>query len=947
MAQDEVELEAGGSMKRDAALDEAEPEAAADESTADEAAADAEAEPGVSSPEAADEPAAADGDEVGQEDGAEAPTAAAAADGDGADDGPPPARAEEHTYLDDPEGQAEAAAAAGDSEDEEPEPEAKPEGQQGEDEDEAEEGGAFSYGAAADAASVAAAGGGEEDEEEEEQEEEQQEQQEDEEEEAQKDDDEEVAAADDEEAGGYGAGAAGAEEAEAEAEADLGAVGGDRAASFASSSSLPPIASSRSQSHTAAAATAAPGAAASGQHLPAAAQAAAAPAAPPPAKQAAAKPAPAAASKQPYAMDGRGGGGGGARAGAAAPRKAAVPAASQGRSPTRQPPASRSAAAPQAQTRASRSPARASKPAAASSPSSPPVRLRPNPSPQPPQAAGTRAAPAASKAAAASKKQQQPQQQPQQHPVPRLRDALAADVPDADSITQQYLRLLQTGALNKSGQQQQRPSTAPDAAEGGGAGSGSAPAVAGAISAPGTAPSGGRGKARPGSGVSAGSGASGQQSVHAAELARLQARSAWADNVAPVSRKTTPSSTTHADGLGATSPRGGAHGLAHLPPLHLAHGAASAPGSRSGSPRSRSFRALRQDVPSKVFSPRPSTSAAPYTKLYTPGPGAYDPLATRHGDASWLGGGTVTSLGSAGGTGGGFGSGTGGFGSGRGLSGSPPRSWSFGGAAARPPHVCIPHAVDSPGPVYLPSKEGLSTLSSTGTYKFDRQLPGARFSLTAGVPPNAPLFNPGPGAYDPSVTPAGDPVSPSPLPAPAGGGAPSHAFPRARKGLNAASNPAALPIISREQAAHEYMGIHSPGPAAYSPELSPTRPAPPAYSSPGRAARSWVDPEERSPGPVYKPADMDRSGRHTLGDGPQAVIGTGPKGYDPVGALSASPWISLDAARRVNYGIHSPGPGTYSPPLNPRLVAGNIAVPALGAGPPDRFAGRSEPGRLQ
>eukprot|EP00198_Chlamydomonas_reinhardtii_P013700 XP_001703037.1 predicted protein [Chlamydomonas reinhardtii] len=360
--------------------------------------------------------------------------------------------------------------------------------------------------------------------------------------------------------------------------------------------------------------------------------------------------------------------------------------------------------------------------------------------------------------------------------------------------------------------------------------------------------------------------------------------------------------------------------------------------AQDGAENTATVAAAQQPAPAK-----PAASKEPYA-LYTPGPGAYDPVATRHGDASWLGGGTAASLGSTGFGPGGTGTGSG-FGSGRLLSGSPPRSWSFGGAAARPPHVCIQHAADSPGPVYLPNKEGLSTLGSSGTYKFDRQLPGVRFSLTAGVPPNAPLFNPGPGAYDPSLTPLGDPVSPSPTPAPAGGGAPAHAFPRARKGLTASSNPAALPIISKEQAAHEYLGTHSPGPAAYSPDVSPTRPSPPAYSSPGRAARCWVDPEERSPGPVYKPADMDRSGRHTLGDCPQAVIGTGPKpvfsGYDPVGALSASPWISLDAARRVNYGIHSPGPGTYSPQLNPRLVAGNVPVPALGAGPPDRFAGRA------
>lgn len=79
------------------------------------------------------------------------------------------------------------------------------------------------------------------------------------------------------------------------------------------------------------------------------------------------------------------------------------------------------------------------------------------------------------------------------------------------------------------------------------------------------------------------------------------------------------------------SPAGGAS-RSSLPPLSVQPQgpAASAPGSRAGSPP-RSFRALRPEVPSRVFTPRPTTSAAPYAKMYTPGPGAYSPtVGLRH-----------------------------------------------------------------------------------------------------------------------------------------------------------------------------------------------------------------------------------------------------------------------------------------------------------------------------
>ncbi len=99
----------------------------------------------------------------------------------------------------------------------------------------------------------------------------------------------------------------------------------------------------------------------------------------------------------------------------------------------------------------------------------------------------------------------------------------------------------------------------------------------------------------------------------------------------------------------------------------------------------------------------------------------------------------------------------------------------------------------------------------------------------------------------------------------------------------------------------------------------------------------------RSPG-AYHPGELDRAGHRTLGDAPHAVVGTGPKLYDPVEHLPAAPWLGMAAARRVNLGVHSPGPAVYAP-RDPRV--GHVASPLLASGPKERFTGRHEPGRLQ
>ncbi|EFJ43189.1 hypothetical protein VOLCADRAFT_96651 [Volvox carteri f. nagariensis] len=509
--------------------------------------------------------------------------------------------------------------------------------------------------------------------------------------------------------------------------------------------------------------------------------------------------------------------------------------------------------------------------------------------------------------------------------------AAAATATDPESITQQYLALLHAGELNR------RPKTAPEAAAPGSsttprsaAGSGAAAAMA--LTSPNSSSSSNNNTTfsqphsphnpnnkspsppRPGTGHSAASGNSSTLTAQGMELARLQAKAAW--EVSPIRRARHTNSDNQSDSGG---------GGKLLPPLGNGGGGAdptsyrSPSGGGGGGPTSPSRTGAKTgpksgDGPSsaqRTFIPRPTISAAPYPKIFSPGPGSYSPSVSRQGDSSHLGGQS--------------------FGG-----GSPPRAWAFGAARQRPPHVCIHHPNASPGPVYLPSKDGLSTWPAQANPKFERNLPGGRFILTAGQPGNAPMFNPGPGSYQPETNAAGDPLSPG-----RSGAMPAYSFAHTRKLLTPATDGAALPVLSKEHV-REYFGTLSPGPAQYSPDTSPTRTAAPAYSVAGRR-KCWFDPVELSPGPIYKPNELDRKGGHSLGDSPYATIGKGPKFHDPTHALSSSAWLSFNHARRANYGIHSPGP-VYLP-NDPR--APRIPSPSLATGPLDRFSARNETGRLQ
>jgi hypothetical protein len=129
------------------------------------------------------------------------------------------------------------------------------------------------------------------------------------------------------------------------------------------------------------------------------------------------------------------------------------------------------------------------------------------------------------------------------------------------------------------------------------------------------------------------------------------------------------------------------------------------------------------------------------------------------------------------------------------------RSWTFGSGPQRlPPSAPEPN---SPGPVYLPSKDFHSTLPrrAMGVVPFGRQRRSVGGSgCTAS---NAPVWNPAPGAYEPSATARGAALDP-------GLSSPAFRFSQGKKMVCPQERPAALPLISK---AHnrEFMGALTPG----------------------------------------------------------------------------------------------------------------------------------------
>uniref|UniRef100_A0A7S0RZR0 Uncharacterized protein n=1 Tax=Chlamydomonas leiostraca TaxID=1034604 RepID=A0A7S0RZR0_9CHLO len=292
-----------------------------------------------------------------------------------------------------------------------------------------------------------------------------------------------------------------------------------------------------------------------------------------------------------------------------------------------------------------------------------------------------------------------------------------------------------------------------------------------------------------------------------------------------------------------------------------------------------------------------SANTSPFQKLYTPGPGAYSPATTRYGakDTSAFG---------------------------------------FGTARQRPPHVCIQDSVVSPGPIYMPRKDGVSMLTSPLTHRFGKQFPGSRFEAGAELASNHPHWNPGPGQYEPASLANGRLRQP-------GLDAPKTVFGSATKLVTPQSNFSGTVFVSHGHSRRENVGVHSPGPAAYSPDTSPTRAAAADFTM-GKKAPSYfdlyLDPQRQtSPGPVYVPKIK------TWGTDPRATFGKAPPRWEPETNYAAAPFLTK-RHERVNQGVHSPGPGVYSPEASKPT---HVPTPLLASGPPDRFYNRFEPGRIQ
>mmetsp|Transcript_38647 Transcript_38647/g.85983 ORF Transcript_38647/g.85983 Transcript_38647/m.85983 type:complete len:523 (-) Transcript_38647:1004-2572(-) len=291
---------------------------------------------------------------------------------------------------------------------------------------------------------------------------------------------------------------------------------------------------------------------------------------------------------------------------------------------------------------------------------------------------------------------------------------------------------------------------------------------------------------------------------------------------------------------------------------------------------------------------------SPFKKIYTPGPGAYTPATDRFG-------------------------------------GRDGNKFSFGTSRQRPPHVCIQDAVVSPGPVYRPLVDSISNAYKIPQYSFGRQLLGSRFNLSASMPSNCPHWNPGPADYEVSSLYKGGNKDP-------GVDAPKTVFGRSQKLVSPETRFSATVFVSKEHAKRENLNIHSPGPAQYSPDVSPTRSASEAFSLGAKASSYFdvfLDPARQpSPGPIYNTSHMDRRGTRSWGCDPKATFGRANKLWEPEVNMSATTFISKEHAMRANQAVHSPGPIYF-----PQKVS-HISTPSINSGPPDRFYNRFEPGRL-
>jgi hypothetical protein len=134
--------------------------------------------------------------------------------------------------------------------------------------------------------------------------------------------------------------------------------------------------------------------------------------------------------------------------------------------------------------------------------------------------------------------------------------------------------------------------------------------------------------------------------------------------------------------------------------------------------------------------------------------------------------------------------------------------------------------------------------------RFGKELYGTRHRIDSTLPSNHPIWNPGPGQYSNNGFTLQSRCS--------------AVFGNSQKLVSPQTNLQATPFVSREHAMKENQGVHSPGPAVYSPVADATRPKPCAHTLGSKAPSyfdAFLDPrKQHSPGPIYDATHTDKKG---------------------------------------------------------------------------------------
>ncbi|GMH36494.1 hypothetical protein BSKO_04362 [Bryopsis sp. KO-2023] len=285
-------------------------------------------------------------------------------------------------------------------------------------------------------------------------------------------------------------------------------------------------------------------------------------------------------------------------------------------------------------------------------------------------------------------------------------------------------------------------------------------------------------------------------------------------------------------------------------------------------------------------------------RLYTPGPGAYEPRVDRKG--TWTG-----------------------------------RAFSFGGSDRSfiKSHVST---VSSPGPIYLPTRE-LSINKSAPAVEFPRQQIGTRYNLEEGQFQNSPFWNPGPGEYSACKNKDGTVVT----------------FNVATDGTKIGTSNRHRPEdnlkgirLDYEDQLRENIGVFSPGPI-YFPSSMQSQFSPRGYSFRRKCKSMWEDMTHPfkifGPGPIYDCDQVDKKGTRYWEKTPVPCFGKEHRFWEPELRLSGTPYLSEEHAHRANYSIHSPGLR-----YDPKFPAKHKSAPAFHmCGNKDRFYTRQELQRIE